>query len=207
MFLHYVDANGPYAEIHKYDGRSNIGIKLERSNGMFSVYMEPEVIKGFLTPEDCNTLINYNSEFYQGSFHTDTSIINSNINSVGKLINNNSHEISSILKKFSEKFPIYQENFEDLKVVKYTKGGFIPGHNDSGTSDIRTHTILLYLNENYEGGETEFPNLNKQFKLNTGDILYFHNLDSYGNPTALALHQGNVVKSGEKLICNLWVKG
>jgi hypothetical protein len=35
IFLHYVDANGPYAEIHKYDGRSNIGIKLERSNGIF----------------------------------------------------------------------------------------------------------------------------------------------------------------------------
>ena len=27
MFLHYVDANGPYAEKHKYDGRINIGIK------------------------------------------------------------------------------------------------------------------------------------------------------------------------------------
>ena len=173
---------------------------------MFSVYQEPEVVKGFLTLEECNTLINYNSEFFPSVFESYPSVINSNINSVGKCINNNSHEISSILKKCSEKFPIHQENFEDLKVVKYTKGGFIPGHNDSGTSDIRTHTILLYLNENYEGGETEFPNLNKQFKLNTGDILYFHNLDSYGNPTKSALHQGNVVKSGEKWICNLWVK-
>ena len=87
------------------------------------------------------------------------------------------------------------------------KGGFIPIHHDYGPSAIRTHSILLYLNENYEGGETEFPNLNKQFKLNTGDILYFHNYDSHGNPTKLALHQGNVVKSGEKWICNLWVKG
>ena len=169
---------------------------------MFSVYMEPEVVKGFLTLEECNTLINYNSEFTQSVFVGN----NSNINSVSKIIKNNLPEISSILKKFSEKFPIHKGKFEDLKVVKYTKGGFIPIHTDYGPSAIRTHTILLYLNENYEGGETEFPNLNKQFKLNTGDILYFHNFDSYGNPTQLALHQGNVVKSGEKLICNLWVK-
>jgi Rps23 Pro-64 3,4-dihydroxylase Tpa1-like proline 4-hydroxylase len=169
---------------------------------MFSVYIEPEVIKGFLTPEDCNTLINYNSEFTQSLFVGSSN----NINSVTKLINKNSYEISSILKKFSEKFPIHKEKFEDLRVVKYTKGGFIPVHTDYGSSNIRTHTILMYLNENYEGGETEFPNLNKQFKLNTGDILYFPNYDSHGNPTVLALHQGNVVKSGEKLICNLWIK-
>jgi len=35
MFLHYVDANGPYAEKHKYDGRPNIGIKKTTQNGIF----------------------------------------------------------------------------------------------------------------------------------------------------------------------------
>ena len=29
VFLHYVDANGPYAEEYKYDGRPSIGIKKE----------------------------------------------------------------------------------------------------------------------------------------------------------------------------------
>ena len=29
LFLHYVDADGPYAEEHKFDGRVNIGIKKE----------------------------------------------------------------------------------------------------------------------------------------------------------------------------------
>jgi hypothetical protein len=33
--LHYVDANGPYAEKYKYDGRSNIGIKKPTQNGIF----------------------------------------------------------------------------------------------------------------------------------------------------------------------------
>ena len=174
---------------------------------MFSVYTEPEIIKGFLTPEDCNTLINYNSEFHQSEFAGEGPHPTRIYNSVHKFINNNSPEISSILKKFSEKFPIHKGKFEDLRVVKYTKGGFIPYHKDYGPSAPRTHSILLYLNENYEGGETEFPNLNKQFKLNTGDALYFHNYDSHGNDTQLAKHQGNVVKSGEKWVANLWVKG
>ena len=30
LFLHYVNANGPYAEKYKYDGRSNIGIKKDK---------------------------------------------------------------------------------------------------------------------------------------------------------------------------------
>jgi hypothetical protein len=174
---------------------------------VFSVYIEPKIIKGFLTPEDCNTLINYNSEFYKSSFRSIYDVDNENINSLTKGVDINSHEISNILKKCAEKLPIHQENFEDLKVVKYTKGGSIPIHADSDHPESRTHTILIYLNENYEGGETEFPYLNKQFKLNTGDIIYFHNYDSHGNSTKLALHQGNVVKSGEKWIANLWVKG
>jgi len=174
---------------------------------VFSVYTEPEIIKGFLTPEDCNTIINYNSEFHQSEFKVYTHDENRTINSFYKCINNNSHEISSILKKCAEKFGIHQENFEGLNVIKYTKGGFIPIHLDSSDQLPRKQTILLYLNENYEGGETEFPNLNKQFKLNTGDALYFHNYDSNGNDTQLAIHQGNVVKSGEKWVANLWVKG
>ena len=37
MFLHYVDANGPYAEKYKYDGRDSIGIKKRKSNGIFLI--------------------------------------------------------------------------------------------------------------------------------------------------------------------------
>jgi len=33
VFLHYVDANGPYAEKYKYDGRPNIGIKKRHKMG------------------------------------------------------------------------------------------------------------------------------------------------------------------------------
>ena len=172
----------------------------------FNVYIEPEVVKGFLTIEECNTLINYNSELYTSKFQNDSYTPKSEIYSLSKTIPNNSDEISGILKKCSKKFNIPHDRFTHLTVVKYTEGGFIREHIDSAHEDSRIYTILLYLNEDYDGGETSFPNLKKRFKLNMGDALFFHNLNTNHNPTELSLHKGEIVKSGVKWIANLWVR-
>jgi len=104
-------------------------------------------------------------------------------------------------------------NCESLQVVRYKPGGFYIPHQDAFTGDYgskhtknnRKYTFLVALNDDYEGGETEFPNLNKKYKLEAGDVLKFNNLDNYGFVTGKALHGGNPVKSGEKWICNIWV--
>ena len=67
------------------------------------------------------------------------------------------------------------------------------------------YTFILALNDGYRGGETTFPNLNKSYKLNAGDVLFFDTLDNYNFITSKALHGGQPVKSGEKWVCNLWV--
>jgi prolyl 4-hydroxylase len=67
------------------------------------------------------------------------------------------------------------------------------------------YTVILALNDEYEGGETEFPNLKKKYKLKAGDALFFHTLDNYELMTSKALHGGRPIKSGEKWVCNLWV--
>jgi len=69
----------------------------------------------------------------------------------------------------------------------------------------RMYTVILALNDDYEEGETEFPNIQKKYKLNKGDALFFHTLDNYGMINSKALHGGLPVKSGEKWICNVWV--
>ena len=65
---------------------------------------------------------------------------------------------------------------------------------------------FLALNDDYEGGETVFPKIKKAYKLNAGDALFFDTLDNYEFDTSKALHGGRPVKSGEKWICNLWVR-
>jgi prolyl 4-hydroxylase len=70
----------------------------------------------------------------------------------------------------------------------------------------RIHTFILALNDTYDGGETHFPNLNTSYKLNAGDALFFDTLNIFGWMTSKALHGGLPVKSGEKWICNLWIR-
>jgi prolyl 4-hydroxylase len=67
------------------------------------------------------------------------------------------------------------------------------------------YTFILCLNDDYEGGETNFPNLNKKYKLTKGDLLHFNTLNIWNMETKFALHGGEPVSKGEKWICNVWV--
>ena len=70
----------------------------------------------------------------------------------------------------------------------------------------RVLTFIIYLNDIDEGGETEFPNINKRYRLEKGDVLFFNTLNNYECVTKKALHGGAPVKSGEKWVCNLWIR-
>ena len=101
-----------------------------------------------------------------------------------------------------------RKNCEKLQVVRYKTDGFYKPHQDTFSDtkgNKRMYTIILALNDDYEGGETAFPNLRRKYKLNKGDALFFHTLDNYELKTSKALHGGAPVKSGEKWVCNLWV--
>ena len=99
------------------------------------------------------------------------------------------------------------ENCEQLQVLRYKEDGHYNPHQDVFYQDKnkRLYTFIIALNDEYEGGETAFPNLNEKYKLKAGDALFFHTLDNYGLDTSDALHGGQPVKSGEKWVCNLWV--
>ena len=87
-------------------------------------------------------------------------------------------------------------------------GGFYKPHQDCFKDDKnkRMYTFIIALNDEYEGGETEFPNINKKYRLEKGDVLFFNTLNNYECVTKKALHGGTQVKSGEKWVCNLWVR-
>lgn len=70
----------------------------------------------------------------------------------------------------------------------------------------RVTTFLIYLNDDYEGGETEFPQLKWKFKGKPGDALVFWNLDEKNQPDKKTLHAGLPVKKGEKWLYSKWLR-
>jgi prolyl 4-hydroxylase len=70
----------------------------------------------------------------------------------------------------------------------------------------RLATILIYLSEDFEGGETEFPILRYRFKGKTGDALLFHNVTETGAPDPRTLHAGLAPTRGEKWLFSQWIR-
>lgn len=70
----------------------------------------------------------------------------------------------------------------------------------------RTMTVLIYLNDDYEGGETAFPELDWRFRGHTGDALVFGNLTPEGQPDPRTRHAGLAPTSGEKWLYSKWVR-
>lgn len=63
----------------------------------------------------------------------------------------------------------------------------------------RIATCLIYLNEGYDGGETEFPKLGVSFKGGQGDALVFFSADpASGRPDPRTVHAGRTPTSGQK---------
>ena len=69
------------------------------------------------------------------------------------------------------KFIIY-----DMKIKKLEAGaGFHSWHYENGDylSCGRTFVVQTYLNDDFDGGETEFLYINKREKASTGDVIIF----------------------------------
>ena len=70
----------------------------------------------------------------------------------------------------------------------------------------RVVTFLVSLNEDYQGGETEFPELGHRWKGRTGGGLFFWNVEPDGRPDPRTRHAGLPPASGEKWLLSQWVR-
>jgi prolyl 4-hydroxylase len=83
----------------------------------------------------------------------------------------------------------------------------IPGfQRDIAQRGQRIATFLLYLNDDYEGGETEFCELGIRHRGKKGDGLLFWNVDRDGRPNPKTLHAGVEPTSGEKWVLSQWIR-
>lgn len=70
----------------------------------------------------------------------------------------------------------------------------------------RLATFLIYLNDDYEGGETDFPELSLRNRGSQGDALLFANIAAHGEPDRRTLHAGLPPTRGEKWLLSQWIR-
>jgi prolyl 4-hydroxylase len=97
---------------------------------------------------------------------------------------------------------------EALQVLRYRPGQEYKPHMDAvaGEANQRILTMLVYLNDGYEGGETVFLRTGLRFKGRKGDALVFRNALPDGRADEMAQHAGLPVTAGEKLIASRWIR-
>lgn len=109
-------------------------------------------------------------------------------------------------------------NQEKIHIVKYDIGGEYKQHHDffhpdtNYYSDViksggqRVYSCLFYLNDDFEGGETEFVNKNIKINPKTGRLLIWKNIKEDGTLDYDSFHAGLPVVSGTKWIAIVWVR-
>ena len=70
----------------------------------------------------------------------------------------------------------------------------------------RVATALLYLNDDYAGGETDFPELGLRHKGGKGDALVFFSTDPAGAPDRRTRHAGRPPAAGEKWVLSQFIR-
>jgi hypothetical protein len=107
---------------------------------------------------------------------------------------------------------------EGLAVLHYAEGHQITEHFDFVDPNVpdydreiaergqRIVTFLVYLNDEYAGGETEFPRLGISHKGRAGEALFFTNTLPDGRADLRTLHAGRPPARSEKWIVSQFVR-
>lgn len=115
-------------------------------------------------------------------------------------------------------FALGGHDFEPLMVLHYGTGqqfaphfDFIDPEQPGLREDIqakgqRVATLLIYLNDDFTGGQTAFDAIGYSFKGAKGDALIFWNTDAQGLPDRRMRHAGMPPLSGEKWVLSQWIR-
>lgn len=126
--------------------------------------------------------------------------------------------ISRLDRRISELMNWPEDHGEGIQILHYGVGAQYKPHfdyfpeNESGgalqmtQSGQRVATLVMYLNEVTEGGETVFPDVGISITPKRGSAAYFAYFNSLGQVDPATLHGGAPVLAGEKWIATKWMR-
>jgi prolyl 4-hydroxylase len=206
-------------------------IKRSFNDNNYTIY----IIENILTDDECNTIMHQSIPHLKRSGTISKNSVSNTRTSYNTFLKHDmfqkekdtiayAHSTLSILDKIDNicvnisKKP--KVNQEPLQVVRYQKSQYYNPHYDCCVpieSDLckqdytnggfRYSTLLIYLNDVEDGGETEFPLINFKMKPKRGCGIYFFNVTKSENTFhKLSKHAALPLQKGEKWVCNKWIR-
>jgi Rps23 Pro-64 3,4-dihydroxylase Tpa1-like proline 4-hydroxylase len=109
--------------------------------------------------------------------------------------------VASAISEYQKIFRINEEikTAESYGLLRYKPNEKYNLHYDGGTASSRAVSALIYLNDDYEGGELEFANFDIKIKPKAGTLILFPSNYAYA-------HIAHPVISGTKYVIATWLK-
>jgi len=110
-----------------------------------------------------------------------------------------------VFEAFSKALSIYRTIYphvhvtsdEGYSLLRYTEGGKYSAHVDRGAPNNRVVSGLIYLNDDFEGGELHFPRQELTIKPKPGSLVLFPSFHTFE-------HASLPIKSGTKYAVVTW---
>ena len=175
------------------------------------------LVDNFLTPSECDLLIELAAPLLAPSTTVIDGVRQPNPwrTSYSAYLRINHELIDQIYEKAAEMLNTEAVFFEDLQCTSYKTSQEFRAHYDAfntGNSEEilrygqRKSTLLIYLNDDFDGGETDFPLLKARIPPKKGRAIIWDNMLTSSLRDEESLHAGLPVTNGQKYVCNLWLR-
>lgn len=172
-----------------------------------------------LTPEECDYIISRGAPYLKRAQVAGglTHDVRTNTMAPFGLIESDAL-VQSIDELIARACNLPPEQGENLNLLHYAPGQQFGAHCDwidpnppnraqeLALSGQRVKTLIVYLNEGFDGGETVFPRVGWRFKGKRGDALMWDNVMPDGTPDPRTLHEGTSPRSSDKFVLSKWMR-
>jgi len=179
--------------------------------------IDMRVVDNFLSAEECQKIIDRIKPKLRPSsvadFKVDTHVRTSQTCDLGIMDDPFIKDIDARICQLIGIDPAYSEV---LQGQYYEVGQEFKAHTDYFEIDEfkrhcsqhgqRTFTVMVYLNDVEQGGETCFKRVGKTFKPVTGQAVIWNSLNPDGTPNSQSLHRATPVEKGFKAVITKWFR-
>ena len=209
---------------HPREFSGNNGLEIDKDQiyipnavSLDSNLIDLRTVDNFLSADECKKLIEkIKSKLRPSSvanFQVDNQVRTSRTCDLGQM---NDPFIEDIDQRICKLLGIHGAYSEVLQGQYYEVGQEFKAHTDffephefkqhCSVHGQRTYTVMIYLNDVEEGGETCFHNVNAVFKPVTGQAVIWNSLNPDGTPNVHTLHQARPVEKGFKSVITKWFR-